>query len=101
MRLWLARPMPPGVEQRALDEFDTEIRDSTLPLGPDELIRALRDFDVVVPTLGDHFTAAVFARVAPPRCRLLANFGVGYNHIDVAAAKAAGVMVSNTPGAVT
>lgn len=101
MRLWLARPMPPAVEQRALAEFDTEIRDSTLPLGPDELIRGLRDFDVVVPTLGDQFSAEVFASVAQPRCRVLANFGVGYNHIDAVAAKAAGVMVTNTPGAVT
>lgn len=101
MRLWLARPMPTEVEQRALAEFDTEIRDNTAPLDPDELIRALRDFDVVVPTLGDQFSAEVFSSVAQPRCRLLANFGVGYNHIDATAAKAAGVSVTNTPGAVT
>jgi len=60
-----------------------------------------REFDVVVPTLGDRFSAEIFARVENPRCRLLANFGVGYNHIDVAAANAAGVQVTNTPGAVT
>lgn len=101
MRLWIARPMPPEVEQRALAEFDTEIRRHTTPLEPEELVRGLRDFDVVLPTLGDRFSATVFASVAQPRCRLLANFGVGYNHIDVAAAKAAGVMVTNTPGAVT
>jgi lactate dehydrogenase-like 2-hydroxyacid dehydrogenase len=101
MRLWLARPMPPEVEQRALAEFDTEIRDNTAPLNKDELIQGLRDFDVVVPTLGDQFSAEIFASVAQPRCRLLANFGVGYNHIDAAAAKAAGVIVTNTPGAVT
>jgi hydroxypyruvate reductase len=47
------------------------------------------------------FSAEVFADVPRPRCRLLANFGVGYNHIDVAAAKAAGIAVTNTPGAVT
>jgi gluconate 2-dehydrogenase len=61
----------------------------------------LRDFDMVLPTLGDRFSAAVFADVPSPRARLLANFGVGYNHIDVAAAAAAGVGVTNTPGAVT
>lgn len=43
----------------------------------------------------------MFADVAQPRCKVLANFGVGYNHIDVAAAQAAGVTVTNTPGAVT
>ena len=46
-------------------------------------------------------TAAAFAEAPDPRCRLLANFGVGYNHIDAEAATRAGVMVSNTPGAVT
>ncbi|MFN7051827.1 MAG: 2-hydroxyacid dehydrogenase, partial [Gemmobacter sp.] len=62
---------------------------------------ALRDFDLVLPTLGDLFSAQVFADVPQPRARLLANFGVGYNHIDVAAARAAGIAVTNTPGAVT
>jgi len=65
------------------------------------MIRALREFDAVIPTLGDQFDAGLFAQVDKPRCRLLANFGVGYNHIDVEAANAAGVMVCNTPGAVT
>jgi lactate dehydrogenase-like 2-hydroxyacid dehydrogenase len=54
-----------------------------------------------MPTLGDPFNTAVFAENHAPRCRLLANFGVGYNHIDVEAAKAAGIIVTNTPGAVT
>ena len=62
---------------------------------------ALRDYDAVLPTLGDRFSKAVFADVPNARCRLLANFGVGYNHIDVAAARAAGIVVTNTPGAVT
>ncbi len=101
MRFWLTRPMPPAIMDRAASAFDTTFRDSTAPLDGDELRRAMRDFDVVTPTLGDQFSAEVFADVANPRCRLLANFGVGYNHIDVAAAQAAGVQVSNTPGAVT
>jgi hydroxypyruvate reductase len=66
-----------------------------------ELRAALRDYDAVLPTLGDRFSAAVFADVPAPRARLLANFGVGYNHIDVVAARVAGLEVSNTPGAVT
>ena len=51
--------------------------------------------------LGDRFDADVFADVPNPRAKILANFGVGYNHIDASAAKAAGIAVSNTPGAVT
>ena len=65
----------------------------------DEAAQALAEYDAILPTLGDRFSAAAFA--GPVRARLLANFGVGYNHIDVDAARAAGVAVSNTPGAVT
>ncbi|MDA0961545.1 MAG: D-glycerate dehydrogenase [Proteobacteria bacterium] len=101
MKLWLTRPLPPEVEARAEAEFDVDKRISTAPLSPDELRRALTDYDIVMPTLGDRFQADVFADVPAPRCRLLSNFGVGYNHIDVAAARAAGVAVTNTPGAVT
>ncbi len=101
MKLWITRPMPPAVADRARTEFGAEIRDNSAPLDPDELLRALRAFDVVIPTLGDLFSAGVFAQVPQPRCRLLANFGVGFNHIDVAAAGAARVQVTNTPGAVT
>lgn len=101
MRLLITRPMPPAMLAGARARFDTTVRDSETPLSPDELRAALRDFDVVIPTLGDRFDVGVFADVPDPRCRLLANFGVGYNHIDVAAARAAGVAVTNTPGAVT
>ncbi len=55
----------------------------------------------MLPTLGDAFGTSAFDAVDAPRCRLLANFGVGYNHIDAAAAKAKGIAVTNTPGAVT
>ena len=101
MRLLITRPLPDGVLSAARDRFDVTARASTLPLDEAELRAALADFDLVLPTLGDRFSAAVFADVPQPRARLLANFGVGYNHIDLAAANAAGVAVTNTPGAVT
>jgi len=102
MRLLITRRMPDAVLTAARARFDVTVRDvESEVLSPDELRAALREFDVVMPTLGDRFAAQVFADVPQPRCRLLANFGVGYNHIDVAAAKAAGVAVTNTPGAVT
>ena len=101
-RLWITRPLPETVLDAARG-FDAEVvvRSDTAPLSEDELRVALQDFDIVLPTLGDLFSAQVFADAGAPRCRLLANFGVGYNHIDVAAAAAAGVSVTNTPGAVT
>ena len=99
--LLITRRLPDHVLAAARDRFDVTLRDRTDPMSAQELRVALRDFDFVLPTLGDRFQPDVFADVPNPRARLLANFGVGYNHIDVEAAKAAGVAVTNTPGAVT
>ncbi|WP_170769046.1 2-hydroxyacid dehydrogenase [Ruegeria lacuscaerulensis] len=101
MKVFIARPMTPAVEARARAEFDVEFRPETAPMSEEEMINALNTFDIVVPTLGDQFSADIFAQVPDPRCKLLANFGVGYNHIDVSAAQAAEIAVTNTPGAVT
>ena len=101
-RLWITRPLPDAVVDaaRAICS-DVVVRAETAPLSAAELRDALRDYDIVLPTLGDQFSAEVFSDVPAPRCKLLANFGVGFNHIDVDAARAAGVAVTNTPGAVT
>ena len=101
MKLLLTRPFPAPVVTAARARFDVTLRESTLPLTSAELRASLRDYDLVMPTLGDRYSAGVFADVPSPRAKLLANFGVGYNHIDAVAAKAAGVAVTNTPGAVT
>ncbi|MEM9552504.1 MAG: D-glycerate dehydrogenase, partial [Pseudomonadota bacterium] len=82
MRLLITRPLPEAVLDRARAGHDTVVRENTTPLTAEELRMALTDFDLVVPTLGDAFSAEVFADVPQPRCKLLANFGVGYNHID-------------------
>lgn len=101
MRLLITRPLPETVMRAAHARFDVTSRAATTPLSGEELRAALSDFDLVLPTLGDLFSSRVLADVPRPRARLLANFGVGYNHIDVAAARAAGILVTNTPGAVT
>ena len=101
MKLLITRPLPTEVIAAARARFDVTERESTLPLTADEMRASLRDYDLILPTLGDRFQTDVFADVPKPRARMLANFGVGYNHIDVSAARAAGVTVSNTPGAVT
>lgn len=101
MKLLITRPLPETVMAAARARFDVTARDSTLPLSAEELRASLRDYDLVLPTLGDLYKADVFADVPAPRAKMLANFGVGYNHIDVAAARAAGLAVTNTPGAVT
>lgn len=101
MRLLITRPLPQAVMDAAGAAFETTFRAGTTPLSAKELRAALEQFDAVLPTLGDLFSAQVFADVPQPRCRVFANFGVGYNHLDVGAAKNAGLVVSNTPGAVT
>jgi len=101
MRLLVSRALPEAVMAALGARFDVTLRPTTQPMTMDEAVAALRDHDAVLPTLGDAFGAATFAAVPTPRCRILANFGVGYNHIDVAAAREAGITVTNTPGAVT
>lgn len=99
MRVLVTRRMTPRVAAVLSQEFGAELRDDPAPLSLQEARAALAGYDAILPTLGDDFRAEAFA--GAPRARLLANFGVGFNHIDVAAARAAGIAVTNTPGAVT
>ena len=98
-RLLITRPLPAPVIAAAESFAEVEVRGSNAPMDAGEMAAALAAYDAIVPTLGDACTAEVLAQGG--RCGLLANFGVGYNHIDVAAAAAAGVAVTTTPGAVT
>lgn len=99
MRVLVTRRLTTRVEAALRARFDVVLRDDPAPLTLAEAQAALASYDAILPTLGDAFGAAAFR--GPVRARLLANFGVGYNHIDVAAARACGVAVTNTPGAVT
>ncbi|MDG1078308.1 MAG: D-glycerate dehydrogenase [Planktotalea sp.] len=101
MKLLITRPLPALVVDAARKVFDVDVRDNTAVMNADELRASLRDYDVVLPTLGDMYSADVFADVPEARAKMLANFGVGFNHIDTDAARSAGVEVTNTPGAVT
>ncbi len=101
LKLLITRKLPDAVLDRAREVFDVTVRDNTAPLNREELIQSLSDYDVVLPTLGDAYSADIFDSVPDKRTKLLANFGVGYNHIDAAAARTAGIEVTNTPGAVT
>ena len=100
-RVLLSRPMPPETVAAAEALFEVEIRESTRPMSAAELRAGLVLYDGMMITLGDRVTAELLQDFGRPRCRMLANFGVGYNHIDVEACRAHGITVSNTPGAVT
>ena len=101
LKLLITRKLPDPVLSKARGVFDMTVRNNTAPLSREELIQSLTDYDVVLPTLGDAYSADIIAAVPEKRTKLLANFGVGYNHIDARAARAAGIDVTNTPGAVT
>lgn len=99
LKLFVTRPLPQSVIDAAAVSFDVTVRGENAPLSDAEIREALSGYDAVLPTLGDMLSAEYFEDT--PRCKILANFGVGFNHIDAAAARAAGVEVTNTPGAVT
>jgi len=88
------------VEQRLAQEFDARVNQDDHSFTTAELREALRGADALVPTVSDRITAQTLA-VEPLRARILSNFVVGYNHIDVAAAKARGLVVTNTPDVLT
>jgi len=96
----VTRRLPAPVEQRLAQEFDARVNQDDHSFTTAELREALRGADALVPTVSDRITAQTLA-VEPLRARILANFGVGYNHIDVAAAKARGLVVTNTPDVLT
>ncbi|TKD22552.1 D-glycerate dehydrogenase [Rhodobacter capsulatus] len=99
MRVLVTRALTPRVAAILRDDFAAEFRTIDAPMTLAEAQDALANYDAVLPTLGDALRAEAFT--GPIRAKLLTNFGVGVNHIDVAAAKAAGLAVTNTPGAVT
>ncbi|MCK0097627.1 D-glycerate dehydrogenase [Yoonia sp. F2084L] len=98
-KLLITRLLPTANIAAAKARYDVTVRDTAEGLTVDEAALALRDYDAILPTLGDQFSADTFA--GDIRCGVLANFGVGYNHIDTQAAAKAGVVVSNTPDVVT
>jgi len=99
-RVIATRRLPEPVEQELARDFDAAFNADDHQFSEAELQDALRDADGLLCTVTDRLTAAVLAR-EPRRCRILANFGVGYNHIDMTEAGRRGLVVSNTPGVLT
>ena len=96
----VTRTLLPAVERRMAELFDASFNPDDAPLTREALIAAMADCDVLVPTVTDSIDAAVIA-AAPPRLKLIASYGAGVNHIDLAAAKAKGIIVTITPGVFT
>nr|WP_305098582.1 D-glycerate dehydrogenase [Croceibacterium sp. D39] len=81
------------------ERFDTVLNEGDRPLSQAELASAMGEFDVLCPTVSDRIDAAVIA--GGTRTKIIANYGVGFDHIDVHAAKATAIAVTNTPGVLT
>ncbi|HEV7307657.1 D-glycerate dehydrogenase [Ensifer sp.] len=96
----VTRRWPQAVEQVLSERFETTLNEADLPMSPAGLAAALRSHDAVLPTVSDRLPADLFSG-GGLKAKILGNYGVGYNHIDVAAAKAAGIVVTNTPGVLT
>jgi lactate dehydrogenase-like 2-hydroxyacid dehydrogenase len=97
-RILVTREWPAAVEQALQSRFDVTLHRA--PLTPPEWRQALQEYDAICPCVADRVTADLFTDIKL-KTRLLANYGVGYNHIDLAAAKAHGVVVTNTPDVLT
>lgn len=96
----VTRRWPQAVEQRMREVFDVTFNTSDTPMTHDDFRAAFQNFDAIFPTVSDNIPADAYG-VEHRRVSLLANFGVGYNHINIPAAHAAGITVTNTPGVLT
>jgi glyoxylate reductase len=96
----VTRKIPDVVEARMMELFEARLNPDDRPMTQAELIEAVKAADVLVPTVTDHIDSTVLSH-AGPRLKLIANFGTGVDHIDLASARQRGIVVSNTPGVLT
>jgi glyoxylate reductase len=96
----VTRKLPEVIETRMMELFDTRLNESDAPWSKAEMIEAVQAAEILVPTVTDRITSSVLAH-ANPNLRLIANYGTGVDHIDVEAAYARGITVTNTPGVLT
>ena len=93
----VTRRLPQAVEGRLEELFDARLNKTDTPFTHAQLVEALQTADVLVPTLSDNLDAETLAK-AGSQLKLISNYGSGYDHIDIEAAKTHEIMVTNTPG---
>ena len=99
-KVLLTRRWPTSVEAKLQTLFEVTLNTDDHPFSSEELKSALQNYDAVCPSVCDALTADIL-QVANKRCQIIGNFGVGFNHIDIKAAKQQGLIVTNTPGVLT
>jgi len=95
-KIVITRRWPEAVEQALVHDYDVQLNDSDVALSMSQMRRAFVEADAVLTTVTDKISAELMT-LPNRRVGIVGNFGVGFNHIDIEAAKAAGVVVSNTP----
>lgn len=95
-RVLVTRRLPDAVEQHLGARFNATFNPDDTPLDPSQLAEAMRDYDALCPTITDRLNAEILG-LAGARVRIIANFGAGMDHVDLAAARTAGIVVTNTP----
>ena len=93
----VTRRLPEVVETRMKELFDVRLREDDAPMSRAELAAAMQASDVLVPTITDTIDAGLLAQ-AGDKLKLIASYGAGFDHIDVATARQRGILVANTPG---
>jgi len=99
-RVLVTRAWPDAVQKRLAGIADAVFRNPDTPMTDADFMAAARSYDALMPTVSDRIPAN-FYEAAAGNVKLLANYGVGYNHIDLEAARSAGITVTNTPGVLT
>lgn len=102
-RVLITRRWPAEVEREMAARFDVTCNESDAPMSQPALAEAMQEYDVLCPTVSDRIDADVISGNGggEVRVKLIANYGVGFDHIDVAAATARNIAVTNTPGVLT
>ena len=96
----VTRRLPDVIETRMMELFDCRLNIDDKPMSPAELIEAVKEADVLVPTVTDRIDLGVISQ-AGPNLKLIASFGTGVDHIDLKTARQRGINVTNTPGVLT
>ncbi|RJL19421.1 2-hydroxyacid dehydrogenase [Paracoccus siganidrum] len=95
-RVLVTRRWPAAVEARLSQIFDVQLNLADKPLAPDDFLAAMREYDAILPTVTDRIGAPAL-ELHRPQTRILANYGVGYSHIDLNRVSRHGIVVTNTP----
>ncbi len=96
----VTRKLPDAIETRMMELFDTRLNNDDRPMSHAELVEAAKEADVLVPTVTDKIDLGVLSQ-ANPNLKLIASFGTGVDHIDLATARQRSITVTNTPGVLT